>query len=91
MLERRVKHRAKIALPGAALFAKSGDEACVVLNMSVIGACLAFAPGTAIPPWFTLRIGRDPEPQTVRVVWRRQHTVGVAFARPRIAPDVLPG
>ncbi len=92
MLERRVKHRARTALPGAAAFAKVADEIpCVVTNISVQGACIAFAPGTEVPRMFELRVGRDPHPQTVRIVWRRTNMVGVAFVTPRSVPDVLPG
>lgn len=92
MLERRVKHRAKTALPGSAAFAKSADEAqCVVLNLSGFGACIAFAPDADVPRVFELRIGLAPEMQTVRVIWRRANTVGVAFLTPRAVPDVIPG
>ncbi|MBE7157764.1 MAG: PilZ domain-containing protein [Rhodospirillales bacterium] len=90
MLERRAKHRAKVALPGCAVFAKLGDAPCVVLNLSVHGACIAFAPGTEIPRSFELRIGPDSKRQGVRVVWRRSNTVGVAFLEARNAPDVMP-
>lgn len=93
MLERRVKYRAKTALPGGAKFAKVQAEIqCVVLNLSGRGACVAFAPGVEVPRLFMLRIGPDPQLQTVRVVWRRTNTVGVAFVTPRAdVPDVIPG
>jgi hypothetical protein len=90
VLERRAKHRAKIALSASADFPGIGaSEACVVLNLSVQGACVAFAPGTKAPRLFELRIGPDPISHTVRVIWRSQHTVGVAFLQPRNAPDVF--
>lgn len=83
MLERRTNYRAKVALPGAAAFAKLADEVpCVVLSHSDRGACIAFAPGTEMPRMFELRIGRAAEMQTARVVWRRTNTVGVAFLTP---------
>ena len=92
MLERRVKHRARTALPGAAAFAKAANEVpCVVLNLSVHGACVAFAPDMEVPRVFELQIGRDPKRQTVRVVWRRTNMVGVGFLSPRVAPDVMAG
>ena len=93
MLDRRVKYRARVALPGAAAFAKAAaDVPCVVLNLSGCGACVAFAPGTEMPRMFGLRIGSAAEMQTVRVVWRRTNTVGVAFLAPRAnVPDVIHG
>ncbi len=93
MFERRTKARAKTALPGGAAFAKSAAEVqCVVLNLSGIGACVAFPPGTDMPRMFELRIGLAPERRTVRVIWRRTNTVGVAFLVPRVnVPDVIPG
>lgn len=92
MLERRAKYRAKTALPGSAAFARAAAETpCVVLNLSGRGACVAFAPDVQTPRVFELRIGPDPELQTVRVVWRRTNTVGVAFLAPRSVPDVIPG
>ncbi|MCJ2016948.1 PilZ domain-containing protein [Methylobacterium sp. E-065] len=92
MLERRIKYRANVALPGVAAFAKAAaDVPCVVLNLSSRGACVAFAPDTEMPRVFELRVGKDPNSQTVRIVWRRTNTVGVAFLAPRVVPDVLPG
>ncbi len=92
MLERREKQRAKTALPGSAAFARAAAETpCVVLNLSGRGACVAFAPDMEVPRVFELRIGRDPKVQTVRVIWRRTNTVGVAFLSPRAVPDVVPG
>ena len=92
MLERRINHRAKVALPGVAAFAKLADEVpCVVLSHSDRGACIAFAPGTEMPRIFGLRVGSAVEMQTARIVWRRTNTVGVAFMVPRTVPDVIPG
>lgn len=92
MLERRAKYRANTALPGSAAFARAQAEVqCVVLNLSGHGACVAFAPDAEVPRVFELRIGHDPKVQTVRVIWRRTNTVGVAFLAPRAVPDVIPG
>ncbi|GLS74655.1 PilZ domain-containing protein [Methylobacterium tardum] len=92
MLERRAKYRAKTALPGSAAFTRAtGETPCVVLNLSSRGACVAFAPDADVPRVFELRIGPAPEMQTVRVIWRRTNTVGVAFLAPRAAPDVIAG
>ncbi|WP_210034766.1 PilZ domain-containing protein [Methylobacterium sp. PvR107] len=92
MLERRAKRRAKTALPGSATFARVAAETrCVILNLSGRGACIAFAPDVAVPRVFELQIGRDPERQIVRVVWRRANMVGVGFMAPRAVPDVIAG
>jgi hypothetical protein len=92
VFERRAKYRAKTALPGSAALVKAAaDTPCVVLNLSAYGACIAFAPDAEVPRLFQLSVGPDPALQTVRVIWRRANTVGVAFLAPRAAPDVMPG
>lgn len=92
MLERRAKLRARAAVPGLARFAVAAPEVpCVVLDFSSVGACVAFAVGLSPPRLFDLRIGLDPKPSAVRVVWRRPDRVGVALLKPRAAPDVVPG
>ena len=92
MVERRVKLRARAAVPGRAVFAIATTEVpCVVLDFSAEGACLTFAEGVAPPRSFDLHIGLDPEPCTVRVVWRRPDRLGVAFLKPRAVPDVVLG
>ncbi len=93
MEERRAKLRAKVALSGHAAFPSTVAEvACLVINVSNIGACLSFPAGVAIPRMFSLRIGPDPKSYAVRVAWRRASDVGVAFLASRTrAPDVIPG
>ncbi|MFC6791953.1 PilZ domain-containing protein [Methylobacterium komagatae] len=91
MLNRRTKERAQIALPMTAAFTSSGEWPCVALNLSAAGACVAFAPGTHVPQYFELRVSEKAKPQTVRVVWRRGHTVGVGFMKERPSPDVYRG
>lgn len=91
MLNRRSKQRANIALPVTASFASSGEWPCIALNLSAAGACVAFAPGTHIPQFFELRLDGKLKLESVRVVWRRGHTVGVGFLKERAAPEVYPG
>lgn len=93
MLERRAKLRAKIALPGHAAFpGAAAGVRCLVVNLSTIGACLSFGTGTRVPKHFSLRIGVDRESYPVRVAWRRESDVGVAFVAPRAGvPDVIHG
>ena len=69
-----------------------GEVRCIVMNHSPIGACLAFATDLVVPRYFDLAIGQEPFPSAVRVVWRRETSVGVAYAAPRSGiPDVIPG
>lgn len=93
MHERRLKLRADTSVIARAAFdGAEHDVGCIALNFSPIGACLAFPAGTSVPRHFDLVLGLEPAPSPVRVVWRRDDTVGVAFtdARPRV-PDVIPG
>jgi hypothetical protein len=92
MEERRAKLRAKVVLPGQAVFPNAAAVSCMVINVSNIGACLSFPEGVPVPRMFSLRIGPDPNPYAVRVAWRRAGDVGVAFLASRAGvPDVLPG
>ncbi|WP_409566669.1 PilZ domain-containing protein [Methylobacterium sp. E-005] len=92
MLERRAKLRVTSTLEGQASIAGSRVRSpCVVLNHSPTGACVLFASGTKVPNTFDLSIGKGSTTLPVRVVWRRNATMGVAFLVPRIVPDVIPG
>jgi hypothetical protein len=50
-----------------------------------------FTSGTKVPDTFDLAIGKESIGLPVRVVWRRNAMMGVAFLIPRIVPDVIPG
>ncbi|WP_370693846.1 PilZ domain-containing protein [Methylobacterium sp. NEAU K] len=93
MQQRREKLRVQATVEGrASLPGREADVRCIVLNFSPIGACLAFSAGTTVPRVFDLAIGAEPAASTVRVVWRREDVVGVAFLAPRArVPDVIPG
>lgn len=92
MLERRTKLRVTSTLQGQASLAGTRVRSpCVVLNHSPNGACVLFASGTKVPNTFDLAIGHESVASPVRVVWRRNATMGVAFLVPRIVPDVIPG
>lgn len=92
MLERRAKLRVTSTLEGQASIAGSSVRSpCVVLNHSPTGACVLFASGTKVPNTFDLAIGKESAALPVRVVWRRNGMIGVAFLIPRIVPDVIPG
>jgi len=52
---------------------------------------LSFATGLPVPRLFSLRFGSNPKAHEVRVAWKRNSDVGVAFLTPRVdVPDVLP-
>lgn len=92
MLERRSKLRVTATLKAHAFFNRFGaDGPCLVLNHSPEGACLLFPAGTRVPNTFELAIGEIANALPVKVMWRNQTTVGVAFTIPRIVPDVIPG
>jgi hypothetical protein len=92
MLERREKLRAKVAIPGYAAFPGVALETrCLIVDLSGAGACLSFATGLPVPRLFSLRFGSNPKAHEVRVAWKRNSDVGVAFLTPRVdVPDVLP-
>ncbi|MCJ2136703.1 hypothetical protein MKK69_22075, partial [Methylobacterium sp. J-026] len=92
MLERRAKLRVTSTLEGRASFAGTPVQSpCLVLNHSSNGACILFAAGMKVPNTFDLSIGRASTALPVKVVWRRNTTMGVTFLIPRIVPDVIPG
>ncbi|WP_409566929.1 PilZ domain-containing protein [Methylobacterium sp. J-048] len=93
MFERRGKLRAKAVVPGrAALPGIDKAVRCIALDFSPSGACLLFPDGTTVPRMFELALGHEPAASAVRVVWRREDRVGVAFMAPRVnVPDVVPG
>jgi len=93
MHERRFKLRADTTVSGRAAFAGADrDVGCTALNFSPAGACLEFAPGTTVPRFFDLALGLEPAASPVRVVWRREDFVGVAFQDARAhVPDIIPG
>jgi hypothetical protein len=93
MHNRRAKLRVEATIEGHVAFPGIDAEVrCIVTNHSPAGACLAFTPGLEVPRYFDLAIGQEPVPSGVRVVWRRENAVGVAYAAPRAGvPDVIPG
>ena len=93
MYERRGKLRVTATIEGHASFPGiDTDTRCIVTNFSPVGACLSFTPGVTVPRMFELAIGQEPIASAVRVVWRRQDLVGVAFQATRAnVPDVVPG
>lgn len=93
MQDRRTKLRVEATVEGHVAFpGVDVGVRCIVTNHSPVGACLAFPPGLAVPRYFKLAIGQEPMPSTVRIVWRREDLVGVAYAAPRSGvPDVISG
>ena len=52
---------------------------CVLVGISRLGACLS-APAIALPDLFVLKLP-DTSRYLCEVVWRKDHTVGVAFLK----------
>ncbi len=85
MSERRRQGRRRTFLGGAITF-NHGTQAlsCRLRNLSAEGACLDFSGAVPLPDEIDLAIPLRREVRRVRVVWRRDDCLGVAFL-PRAA------
>jgi hypothetical protein len=55
-------------------------ERCILVNLCEIGACLIISGVYDLPEGFALHLARGRKPgQQCRVIWRREHQVGVEF------------
>ena len=91
MEQLRAAARARTRLHGSALtaFAVAG-EPCLIQDLSLTGASVAFRGGFAVPRCFDLFIGEDRKAHQAVTMWRNGNVAGVKFlkARPN-APEVL--
>ena len=80
MLERRQERRGRTSLGGSVAFNNRWSTMeCLVRNMSSRGARLEFAEPAFLPDDLDLIIPLRGDSRRVRIVWREQRSVGVAF------------
>jgi hypothetical protein len=81
MTERRRTIRNRSYLGGVVTFAEGRSAIeCIVRNISGGGAKVVFAGTAIVPDAFDLAVARKERTFRARMVWRRAHEVGVAFA-----------
>jgi len=57
-------------------------ERCMLVNLGEMGACLTIGDVYDLPERFALHLVRGRKPgQQCRVIWQREHEVGVEFLR----------
>jgi hypothetical protein len=80
MEERRRFHRAQVRKQAKVVFGPNdGLIDCVVLNLSIGGACLELASPAIIPDQFDLTFDAARTLRACRVAWRSGYKIGVAF------------
>jgi hypothetical protein len=78
--ERRRFHRAHVRKPAKVIFSPDdGLIDCIVLDLSIGGACLELASPAIIPEQFDLTFDSARTLRACRVAWRSGHKIGVAF------------
>lgn len=78
--DQRLEARVRSYLRGQVVFNnRSGVLDCVVRNISSRGAKLAISGAVVLPPEFELHIPNRDMVRRVRVTWRREDELGVAF------------
>jgi hypothetical protein len=88
MNERRRSRRRRVYLGARAAYDKPwSTDACLVRDLSPGGARIACSGSTPIPNAFGLTICGRGETRGVRVVWRKDLQVGVAYEAPALAPE----
>ena len=95
MLESRKNPRALTFRTAKVIFDGAAEPVdCAVLDISESGTCLLVADANVVPDNFVLQVDHDGWSQICRVVWRKQHRVGVRFvnhdAMISSAPQVSP-
>jgi hypothetical protein len=76
--EKRVAPRHRVLKSGTIEFG-GGVINCTVRNVSNDGAALEIASPVGIPDKFTLALPNDGLHFRCRIVWRKEHRIGVAF------------
>jgi hypothetical protein len=79
MDERRAALRTRTLLSGKIMLGGGGVIDCMLRNRSATGARLQVPTVVGIPEHFTLVIEPAGERRPVRVAWRKQTEIGVAF------------
>ena len=80
MIERRETARRRVCFGGLVRVASFLPEiACILRDVSLDGARIRVAPGTALPACFDLVVPCRGETRRARVVWRDGDTAGLGF------------
>jgi hypothetical protein len=78
MVETRIAPRHRVMKP--AKIGYGGDKIpCRIRDLSTTGAALEASDQREIPATFTLIVPEDGLKLPCRVVWRRDHRIGIAF------------
>jgi len=78
MLDRRKITRTRVS-KCAGIVAEGSLDACVVRDISALGACLALSRNAGIPDFFDLTFDAARTLRKCRVAWRSEFAIGVEF------------
>ncbi len=79
MSEHRAQLRHRALKAGVITFNQAGGISCTLRNISTTGACLEVESPLGIPATFDLVVESDHVTRPCRVIWRREHRIGVEF------------
>jgi PilZ domain len=78
MLENRKAPR-RYAVKGGTIRFRGRSVDCLVRNLSISGATLELGHESTVPSRFVLQIPGDGVSLASRVVWRKEHYIGISF------------
>ncbi|THD63125.1 MAG: PilZ domain-containing protein [Bradyrhizobium sp.] len=79
MSENRRAPRYDVLKVGAVKFGRQSVN-CLVRNLSATGAAIEISSRTGLPERFVLVVPGDRLQLACRLVWRKEHRIGVAFS-----------
>ena len=80
MDEGRRAPRHRVLKAGTITFGGGAGISCTIRNLSDTGAALEVTSPIGIPHEFTLLVETDHSSRQCRVVWRKEHRIGVTFS-----------
>ncbi len=80
MDEGRRAPRHRVLKAGTISFGGGAGISCTIRNLSDTGAALEVTSPIGIPHEFVLVIEADSSTRQCRVVWRKEHRIGVTFS-----------
>lgn len=75
----RQAKRVSLDRPGRVMAGEDAQHACIVRDISAVGARLLLPEAGLMPETFTLTLDPGGDPWTCRVVWRSLGEIGVTF------------
>jgi len=88
-MERRRKQRTRTLKKARILFNHHHSVIdCTVRNLSPHGACLNVASAIGIPETFDVIFDADHSVRACRMVWHKEHQLGVEFAENSVTRNV---